>query len=488
MAGSSPPRNNTIAGEPCTVPFQSGDRMKNAIRLVIGLALAWTLAPAAADAQAFQMLFVFPSGSDSDPAPDGAVPVAGLIKVGKYLYGTAASGANIFHEPPWGCGFSNGCGSIFSVNAVTGKLTTLYKFCSLANCADGGHPLAGLVYRDGSFYGTTETGGNSTAGSGAGTVYKLTQDGGGAWVETVLYNFCSTKIYCRDGNNPSALLVFDSAGMLYGTTAGGPPEGGYGTVFKLDPTTGVLTTLHRFTGGTDGSTPVPGLVFGKGGDLYGTTEYGGDSGNGTVFRLKPTTGKLATILAFPTAYHNGNPYWPLGTNPVAALLVGKNGTLYGTTPFGGTVGSGVVFELTQSGGGGTPWNETVLHSFCIDAYCSDGDGAEPNGPLVLDKSGLLYGTTLGGGTGDVTTYPSGTVFVLDPTSLALSILHTFNGVAGTFTTFPNGDQPAAGLAIDYPSGGGSVLYGTTQYGGSTTEDSCYVGYDGGCGTVFKLTP
>src|ERR1043166_1843073 len=221
MAGSSPPRNNTIAGEPCTVPFQSGDRMKNAIRLVIGLALAWTLAPAAADAQAFQMLSVFPSGSGSDPAPDGAVPVAGLIKVGKYLYGTAASGANIFHEPPWGCGFSNGCGSIFSVNAVTGKLTTLYKFCSLANCADGGHPLAGLVYRDGSFYGTTETGGNSTAGSGAGTVYKLTQDGGGAWVETVLYNFCSTKIYCRDGNNPSALLVFDSAGMLYGTTAGG---------------------------------------------------------------------------------------------------------------------------------------------------------------------------------------------------------------------------------------------------------------------------
>ena len=290
--------------------------MDNAIRLVIGLALAWALAPAAAQAQTFQMLSIFPSGSDSDPAPGGAVPVAGLIKVGKYLYGTAASGANIFHEPPWGCGFSNGCGSIFSVNAATGKLTTLYKFCSLANCADGGHPLAGLVYRDGAFYGTTETGGNVTAGSGAGTVYKLARDGSGAWVETVLYDFCSTKIYCRDGNNPSARLVFDSAGMLYGTTAGGPPEGGYGTVFKLDPATGVLTTLHRFTGGTDGSTPVPGLVFGKGGDLYGTTEYGGDSGNGTVFRLKPATGKLATILAFPTAYHDGNPYWPFGTNPV----------------------------------------------------------------------------------------------------------------------------------------------------------------------------
>jgi uncharacterized repeat protein (TIGR03803 family) len=460
--------------------------MHNTIRLAIGLALAWALVSATAEAQTFQTLSVFPSGSSSDPAPGGAVPVAGLIKVGKTLYGTTASGANIFQDPPWGCGFSNGCGSVFSVNAATGALTTLYKFCSLPNCADGGHPLAGLVYRDGAFYGTTETGGNLTAGSGAGTVYKLTQDGGGAWVETVLYDFCSTKAYCKDGNNPSALLVFDSAGLIYGTTAGGAPEGGHGTVFKLDPTTGVLTTLHRFTGGSDGGTPVPGLVFGKGGDLYGTTEYGGDGGNGTVFRLKPATGHLTTILAFPTAYNNGNPYWPFGANPVSALLVGRNGVLYGTTPFGGTVGAGVVFELTQDGGGA--WVETVLHSFCIDAYCSDGDGSEPNGPLVLDKSGLLYGTTLVGGAGDVTTYPSGTVFVLDPTSLALTILHTFNGVAGTFTTFPNGEQPAAGLAIAFVPGGGSVLYGTTQYGGSTTEDSCYVGYNSGCGTVFKLAP
>jgi uncharacterized repeat protein (TIGR03803 family) len=260
-------------------------------RLALGIAV---LAPAAAMGQTLQT-FVLPSGPTNNPGPDGASPAGGVIKEAGYLYGTTPSGANDTN-PPYLCGFSNGCGSVFRVNVATGKLTTIYKFCSQANCADGGHPVAGLVYKSGAYYGTTETGGNGTGGLGAGTVFKLTPPAKGktAWTETVLYSFC-TLANCADGNNPQSTLVFDKSGNLYGTTRGGAPEGGYGTVFELNPTTRALTVLYTFSGGADGSSPYAGVVFGQGGALYGTTQAGGADGNGAVFKVNPATKTLTTI-------------------------------------------------------------------------------------------------------------------------------------------------------------------------------------------------
>ena len=250
--------------------------MRGTVKLLFRFALAAIFVlPTVVFAQSIQTT-VLPSGhKNSNPAPDGALPAGGVISHGGYLYGTTPSGANNAPSPPYLCGFSNGCGSVFRINIASGKLTTIYKFCSQPNCTDGGHPVAGLVYKNGAYYGTTETGGNSTSGLGAGTVFKLSPPAKGetGWKETVLYAFCSLA-NCADGNNPQSTLVVDKSGNLYGTTRGGAPEGGYGTVFELNPTTGALTTLYTFSGGTDGGSPYAGVVFGKGGLLYGTTYAG----------------------------------------------------------------------------------------------------------------------------------------------------------------------------------------------------------------------
>ncbi len=448
------------------------------IGLFLGLGLAM-LAPVKADAQTLQTLLVFSGGQANDPykATRGALPVGGLISHGNYLYGTTSSGGN------GGCGFSSNCGTVFRINPATGKLGTLYKFCSQPGCTDGGHPLGGLVFKSGAFYGTTEVGGN-----GNGVVFKLAQVNG-SWTETVLHTFCSSG-NCADGNYPSSTLVIDKSGVLYGTTAGGPGVGTYGTVFKLDPATSTLTTLYTFTGQGDGSTPVGGVVFGKGGALYGTTEYGGISSgtcgssqsNGTVFRLDPTTGKLTTILAFPT--ENQNPCWPFGKNPTAALTVGAQGALFGTTTLGGANGYGTAFELTPAQGG--VWNETVLHSFCTPPDCTD--SAVPTGQMVLDKTGMLYGTASYYGAA----YTEGSVFALNPATQSLTTLYSFTGYLSgcppqCTTLYPNGSYPAAGPTIVYQPDGSFVLYGTTQWGGGNPNNGCESGVDS-CGTVFKLTP
>ncbi len=449
----------------------------------------------AAQAQTMQTLAVLQNGPAGNPAPEGAAPVASLIVQGKYLYGTTSVGGNIFPDPPWGCGFSNGCGSVFRVDPATGNLTIIYKFCSLANCADGGHPLAGLTYRNGAFYGTTETGGTTPNGIGGGTVFKLTPPAkkGGLWTETVLYSFCATSS-CSDGNRPSSPVVFDSTGALYGTTAGSVPDGIAGTIYRLDPTTGSLSTLYAFSGGADGADPVGGVVFGKGGSLYGTTTYGGIStgtcgssdSNGTVFRFDIASRQLTTIFAFPTG--ETAPCWIGGKNPVAGLLVDSAGNLYGTAAAGAS-GGGVVFKLAPNGK--KPWKESVLYAFCAVGpnYCIDGAG--PNGPLVQDQTGQLYGTTNSGGANSP--YATGSVFDLDPVTGTLTTLTAFVGTftgkcPNCFTLYSGGTQPAAGLALHYTSDSTFVLYGTRSAGGSPKGDSCYTDYNTGCGTVFALTP
>jgi uncharacterized repeat protein (TIGR03803 family) len=210
---------------------------------------------------------------------DGAQPMAGLVfDQNGNLYGSTVEGGVVKN-----C--YNGCGVVFKLTPK-GKETVLYTFCPQNNCFDGRNPAAGLVFdRKGNLYGTTELG-----GAGGGTVFELTPKG----KETVLYSFCAQN-NCTDGSNPAAGLIFDTKGNLYGTTVSGGIYRGsdeVGVVFKLTPK-GKETVLHSFCTQyngyycADGAYPSAGLVFDQKGNLYGTTIDGGDHNAGVVFKLTP---------------------------------------------------------------------------------------------------------------------------------------------------------------------------------------------------------
>lgn len=285
-----------------------------------------------------------------------------------------------------------------------------------------------------------------------------------AQTETVLYNFKGGS----NGNGPiwNGNLVFDSKGNLYGTTNGGGNCPSCGSVFKLIPSKGSWEkiVLYSFTGFDDGDAPGSGLVFDSAGDLYGTTEGGGVNGQGTVFKLSPNRGGgwTETVL-----YSFKGLSFDDGATPFAPVVLDPNGNVYGTTSSGGADGfnGGVVFELTQSGG---VWSETVLHSF----NRSGNDGLTPNA-LVMDNGGNLYGTTEQGGT-----YGIGTVFEMSDSNRVWteSVIYSFQYLLGKHLY--DGDAPYAGVTFDQAGN----LYGTTAGGGRGKDCPA------GCGTVFQLSP
>jgi len=258
-----------------------------------------------------------------------------------------------------------------------------------------------------------------------------------------------------DGENPYAGLIADDAGDLYGTTDGGGQSGCCGTVFKLtnDRTESVL---YAFKGGSDGSDPDGALMLDASGNLYGTTLFGGggtgcdngSNGCGTVFKLAPDG--TETVLH---AFQGGSDGWQPGSN----IVMDQSGDLYGTTGAGGTgcgsQGCGTVFEVQPNG------TKITLHQFQDGA-----DGAIPTGPLIVDSAGNLYGTTLGGGGCSLYQGGCGTVFELTQGGQE-SILYAFQG--GT-----DGLGPLGGVIMD----GAGNLYGTTGAGGA---ESC-------CGVVFEV--
>jgi len=223
-------------------------------------------------------------------------------------------------------------------------------------------------------------------------VFELTPAAGGGWTERVLYSFGA------DGIWPTAGLVFDAAGNLYGTTSFGGTVG-WGTVFELTPAGGGGWTeqvLHNFLGYSDGETPYAGLIIDAVGNLYGTTSSGGTYGVGMVFELMPTAGGHWTEQVLHTFNFTD------GGAPYAGLIFDVAGNLYGTAGGGGTYGDGTVFELTPTAGGG--WTEKVVHSFGNGT-----DGIFPRADLIVDAVGNLYGTTNYGGTNNY-----GTVFEVTP--------------------------------------------------------------------------
>ena len=297
---------------------------------------------------------------------DGAYPFASPFAASDgNLYGTTQDG-----------GFQN-AGTIFKIG-LHGAPALLYSFCAQDNCADGVSPSGVVEGTDGNFYGTTFLGGSTDLG----TVFKITPSG----KLTTLYTFCSQGGSCPDGSSPGAGLIQASDGNFYGTTEQGGANN-FGTIFKITPS-GTLTTLHNLdpsegSGGiaslmqaadgafygtseaggphaggtvykitpsgafstvyyfcaqgspcTDGASPLDGLVQASDGNFYGTTVSGGLDDFGTAFKLTPA-GQLS-IISFRS----------LGGNyPYAGLLLATNGILYGTTYAGGTNGNGTLFSI-----------------------------------------------------------------------------------------------------------------------------------------------
>ncbi len=346
------------------------------------------------------------------------------------------------------CSVSNASGTIglsnvtsVAVSCSAGTESVLYFF--KGGTTDGQDPGGGLIMDGaGNLYGTTAGGGTN----GYGTVFTINAAG----TESVVYSF---KGGTTDGDSPFGQLVMDSAGNLYGTTSGGGANGD-GTVFKITAA-GTESVLHSFVGGTtDGQQPIAGLVMDSAGNLYGTTSFGGENDDGTVFKI--SAGGTASILY---SFKGGTTD---GKVPDSGVIMDGAGNLYGTTSMGGANGDGTVYEISAAG------TESILHSF--DGYPTDGQ--LPWAGLAMDNAGNLYGTTTEGGAND-----DGTVFKIDAAG-AETVLYSFKG--GT----TDGQGPFSSLIID----GAGNLYGTTEgYSYVTPLNGTPVsGSANGNGTVFKI--
>ncbi len=289
---------------------------------------------------------------------DGANPVAGLIEdASGNLYGTTANGGANYSSS---CN-EGSCGTVFRLAPNSGggfTQTVLYSFCAQGGtgCTDGANPLAGLVEdASGNLYGTTWQGGatipdgdRTTTG---GTVFELAPNGNGGYSESVLYTFCSQS-GCADGEWPTAGLIEDTSGNLYGTTSAG----------------GATITVS------------------------GNTTTGG-----TVFKLTPKgDGSYSETVLYSFCSQSG---CTDGLWPTSSLIEDASGNLYGTTTAGGGINDGTVFKLTPNGDGG--YSESVLYSFCAQGGTTCTDGDEPSSGLIQDASGNLYGTTFDGGVYDL---------------------------------------------------------------------------------------
>ncbi len=270
------------------------------------------------------------------------------------FYGTTAAGGAI------------NLGSVFKLTPA-GVLTTLISFTGNSGANPGSGPQAPLILgADGNYLGTTSTGGTG----GLGTVFRMTPAG----VQTTLINFTGTT-GANLGSSPQAPLLLASDGNYYGTTTAGGSTG-FGTFFRLTPAGG-LTTLATFSGtlGTTlGSSPSGLLVQGADGAIYGTTNAGGLSSVGTVFRIT-TAGGLTTLASF-----TGNTGDQPGSGPVGGLQAAPDGCFYGVTSAGGAYGLGTVFRVAPDG------SVTSLY-----AFSGRQDGVSPAQGLALGADGYLYG-------------------------------------------------------------------------------------------------
>jgi uncharacterized repeat protein (TIGR03803 family) len=434
--------------------------MKGAVPGFISmLAAVAALLCAVSDATAaakYRVVYRFAGGSD------GSAPVSRLTADSSgNLYGTTQFGGNL------GCqGFGDGCGTIFELKRPASRGGTwteivLYRF---TGGGDGEFPVTELT-RDvaGNLYGTT---------SGdfidcedqiqCGTVYELVAPAGGrsAWTLTTLHTF-STFV---DGGCPRGALLAGSGGELIGTTCYGGPFG-YGTVFELSPpgkrgAAWTLTVLFGFPADSQGDEPYANVAFDTAGNAYGTTSAGGLYEQGVAYKLTRTR-QLTFRETVLVLFDGTNGRWPL-----SQPIFDSHGNMYATTLTGGSGGcaSGTVFELTPP-----RWQQTFVHVFC-----AGNDGWAPTGQLVMDATGRIYGTTTNGGSGQL-----GTTYALAPPprkggAWTETILHVFAGGR-------DGLEPSAGVTMS-----NGALYGPTIGGGT---GGCQLhGQRVDCGIIYEVAP
>lgn len=324
----------------------------------------------------------------------GAAPVGNLvIDTAGNLYGVTTFGGRVSQ------GASPGYGVIFKL-ATDRKLTVLYRFCAVRKCADGSHPEAGLTYAGAAsgvpydgvspLYGTTFSGG----AQGKGVVFRITPTGGTATYETI-YDFCSAAS-CTDGSSPTASLAIDATGNLIGTTGfGGAHEAG--VIFKLAPGSGGTWTesvLHDFD--NPPGSPMSGVLIDATGNMFGTA---GSGYVGVIYRLSGSSYSVLHTFCQQDKCADGG-------SPRGDLAMDASGNLIGVTSVGGVNSNkksgGTVFRYSSGG------DYSLLHSFCAERRCKDGDA--PLAGVILDADGSMFGTT-----GDAGQNGSGgTVFRLTP--------------------------------------------------------------------------
>jgi len=313
-------------------------------------------------------------------ASDGEFPQGNPVIDGfGNIYGTTAAGGLE------GYCFNNSCGTVFRLSPTSSgwQHEVLYKFTGLA---DGGGPNPGLASdAAGNLYGATLFGGDSKCYGGCGVVWEVSQVTEGNWLETVLHTFADGA----DGAFPNGSVVLDRAGNIYATANGGGFYN-FGAVFELSR--GAVgwkpTKFYEFTGKADGNAPVANLVLDGVGNVFGVTASGGPHTLGTVYELSPSgvgSWKVTTLFSFDSAQG----YAPTSV----ALSPGDN--LFGTTEFGGdsgcygyVAGCGVVYELSPQSSGS---KESLRYAF------AGSGGAFPFSNVVFDPEGNFYGTTSEGG-------------------------------------------------------------------------------------------
>lgn len=362
--------------------------------------------------------------SFGSPATDGNLPFSGVIQASDGLfYGTTFLGG------------ANGRGTIYRTTADGVGYTVLHDFAPGAS--DGANPRYGNLIQgiDGFLYGTTAGGG----AGGEGTIFQMALDGTGF---TILHSFTAGV---TDGAQPYGGVIQGIDDALYGTTLNGG-SANTGVVFRMNIDSLTFSILHSFAGGdTDGRNPYNGVIQAADGTLWGTTDGGGILNDGTIYRLSTDGTGFSVVHSFGSSPTDGRRIF-------GRLLQAIDGTIYGTTYFGGTSNSGTIYAISSDG---TIF--TIVHNFTntID------DGANPWAGLTQAPDGTLYGTSQNGGGSGL-----GTVFQMAPDGTGFSVLYSFLGGA------TDGWTPAAAVfrAID------GSLYGTTTGGGAANG-----------GVVFQLT-
>jgi uncharacterized repeat protein (TIGR03803 family) len=357
---------------------------------------------------------------------------------------------------PHGALFEDRSGALYGTTYYGGSadLGTVFKLTpgprgyvesilhSFLGGVDGDYPDSSLIAdASGAVYGTTQGGGGGMYGNG--TVFKLTPANGTAYSESIVYAFKGGT----DGANPSGSLIADMSGAFYGTTSnGGGGTYGNGTVFKLTPHQSGYreSVLYRFQGGLDGANPFGALLADGSGAFYGTTTAGGAANAGTVFKLSSNASGYSESVLY--GFDGIVEYCPQ-----SSLVADSAGALYGTTSgtgIGGTKSLGTVFKLTPGTNG---YTEHIIHRFA-----GGSEGSNPFDSLILTTAGTLFGTTNGHYTND------GSVFALSPHGgqYTLQLLHSFHREDDGAHPFGGVTPGALGVLYGTTMGGGTIDQGT----------------------------